>query len=262
MTLPHSAPDGAIEDDLRRAMEQTSRQHRPSAIPMQEIIRQGKARRTRRRTAFSAAGAVLAAGLILPFIHFATGSGGAEGHVAAPPQPPEAAKVSQVVGSGAVDGMAWSVALDFYPTVPKDYKVPARAGVPAEGTAGKGLVCRRVVLGGVRVDRQGGAWSGCHMVNGAYDAGSWGGAGLHGMSDKGVSGSRIFVGRTVAGKGGQNVTRAEVTLKSGKRLAAEVNTVAGTGYGAFAVPIGQGQTIASVDQYAGSKRLTHETFWH
>ncbi|MET8506307.1 hypothetical protein ABZV60_16835 [Streptomyces sp. NPDC004787] len=171
------------------------------------------------------------------------------------------AKVSQVVGSGAVDGMAWSVSLDFYPTVPGDYKVPAKAGVPAEGTAGKGLVCRRVMLGGVRVDQQGGAWSGCHTVNGAYDAGSWGGAGLHGMSDKGVSGSRIFVGRTVAGKSGQNVTRAEITLKSGKRLEAKVNTVAGTGYGAFAIPLSKGQTIASVDQYSGSKRLTHESFW-
>ncbi|MCX2185682.1 hypothetical protein KV205_35000 [Streptomyces sp. SKN60] len=173
-----------------------------------------------------------------------------------------AAKVSEVVGSGVVDGKAWSVTLEFYPVVPKGYEVPAKAGFPVQETAGSSLLCQRIVIGGVRVDHQGGDWSGCDLVSGAHDASHLDGAGLHGVSDKGLSGTRIFVGRVSVGSHAQGVTRAEITLKDGRRLKAEVNTVPGTGYGAFAIPLGKGQTIAAVDQYnADNERLSHDTFW-
>ncbi|MCX2185683.1 hypothetical protein KV205_35005 [Streptomyces sp. SKN60] len=260
MTLPYSEPDD-VEDELRRAMAQTAHQQRPSPVPLKEIIQEGRVRRARSRAALSAVGAVLAVGLTVPIIHLA-GSTVTKNQVAAPPQSLEAAKVSEVVGSGVVDGKAWSVTLEFYPVVPKGYEVPAKAGFPVQETAGSSLLCQRIVIGGVRVDHQGGDWSGCDLVSGAHDASHLDGAGLHGVSDKGLSGTRIFVGRVSVGSHAQGVTRAEITLKDGRRLKAEVNTVPGTGYGAFAIPLGKGQTIAAVDQYnADNERLSHDTFW-
>ncbi|MDX2565230.1 hypothetical protein PV371_37115 [Streptomyces sp. TX20-6-3] len=161
--------------------------------------------------------------------------------------------VSQVVGSGVVDGKSWSVTANFYPTFPAGFKVPAKAD---KGLAGKSLLCRQTVIGGVRVDHQGGKWSGCQVVNGTSDIIGTG-AGLHGLGDKGLTGIRIFMGNPDA-----KVTRAVITLQDGRHLKADVQTLPGTNYRSFAIPLGKGQTIASVDQYdAGNHRLTHDTFW-
>jgi hypothetical protein len=160
------------------------------------------------------------------------------------------AKVSKVVGSGTMDGKAWSVTLEFYPKLPRGHVGPPSPSV-APNTA-KSLLCQRTVIGGVLVD----PWSGCQAVVGADDPGTPG-AGLWGTTDKGLSGTRIFVGRPA-----HEVTHAAIALKGGQRLRAEVKSVPGTGYHAFAIPLGRGQTIASVDQYnARDQRLSHETDW-
>ncbi|MEU9298753.1 hypothetical protein, partial [Streptomyces sp. NPDC048266] len=162
--------------------------------------------------------------------------------------------VSQVVGSGVVDGKSWSVTATFYPTFPAGFKVPAK--LADKRPAGKSLLCRQTVIGGVRVDHQGGKWSGCQVVNGTSDI-TGQGAGLHGLGDKGLTGIRIFVANPDA-----KVARAVITLKDGRHVKADVRTLPGTNYRSFAIPLGKGQTIASVDQYdAGNHRLTHDTFW-
>ncbi|WP_406409303.1 hypothetical protein [Streptomyces sp. NBC_01643] len=175
---------------------------------------------------------------------------------AAQPAAASAKVVSQVVGSGVVDGKSWSVTAKFYPTFPAGFKVQAMLGGARKGPAGKSLLCRQTVIGGVRVDHQGGKWSGCRVVNGTSDI-TGQGAGLHGPGDKGLTGIRIFIGNPDT-----KVTRAVITLKDGRHLKASVRTLPGTNYRSFAIPLGNGQTIASVDQYnASNHRLTHDTFW-
>ncbi|MGW1412267.1 hypothetical protein [Streptomyces sp. NPDC002403] len=107
------------------------------------------------------------------------------------------------------------------------------------------------------MDHQGGKWSGCQVVNGTSDITSQG-AGLHGPGDKGLTGIRIFIGNPDA-----KVTRAVITLQHGRHLKASVRrALSGTDHRSFAIPLGKGQTIASVDQYdASNHRLTHDTFW-
>lgn len=262
MTLPYRAFDGITEDELRRVITHAAHQHPPSPVPLQEILREGRVRRARRRIALSSAGAALAAGLAVPITTHVAGSPSTTNHGTATSHSMEAATLSELIGSGTVDGKAWSVTLEFHPKSPKGYELPAKVGISTQKGAVQSLLCPRVVIGGVRVDRKGGLWSGCHTVTGTRDSRQWSGAGLHDLRDPSSTGIRIFVGRICLGDPKQNVTDAEITLNDGKRLRARVNTVSRTGYGAFAIPLGKGQTIASVDQYnADHKRLTHETFW-
>ncbi|MDX2565232.1 hypothetical protein PV371_37125 [Streptomyces sp. TX20-6-3] len=254
MTQPVTGPH-PVENELRHAMMVSAHGYDPSPAPVQEILRSGQARRARRRTVTTAACAVLVACLGTSIASLA-GSLNRDTSTGQPATPASASSfgvVSQVVGSGVVDGKSWSVTANFYPTFPAGFKVPAKAD---KGLAGKSLLCRQTVIGGVRVDHQGGKWSGCQVVNGTSDIIGTG-AGLHGLGDKGLTGIRIFMGNPDA-----KVTRAVITLQDGRHLKADVQTLPGTNYRSFAIPLGKGQTIASVDQYdAGNHRLTHDTFW-
>ncbi|MFF4796656.1 hypothetical protein ACFY2M_45330 [Streptomyces sp. NPDC001276] len=65
--------------------------------------------------------------------------------------------VTQVIGKGRMDGHRWSVVLAFHRTLPTDYTLPT---LPNETTApGTSLHCRRMFIGGVRIDHQGGPWT-------------------------------------------------------------------------------------------------------
>ncbi|MCX5231445.1 hypothetical protein [Streptomyces sp. NBC_00233] len=253
MIQPVTGPD-PVENELRHAMMVSARGYDPSPAPVQKILRSGQARRARRRTVMTAACAVLVAclGTSVASLAGSLNRDTSTGQQAAPAS--AFGVVSQVVGSGVVDGKSWSVTAKFYPTFPAGFKVPAK--LADKGPAGKSLLCQQTVIGGVRVDHQGGEWSGCQVVNGTSDI-TGQGAGLHGLGDKGLTGVRIFVGNPDA-----KVTRAVITLKDGRHFKAGVRTLPGTNYRSFAIPLGKGQTIASVDQYdAGNHRLTHDTFW-
>ncbi|SHN09105.1 hypothetical protein [Actinacidiphila paucisporea] len=233
---------------LRAALARSLEAHDPSPAPVAGIIAAGRARRGRRRGAvFAATVSVAAAGLLvtLPVLHQA----------ADPPRPqatigaasPSGGSVSALVAQGSVGGTAWSVTLEFYPTLPQDFA----------GASARSLLCQRMVIGGVRVDHQGGPWSDCHLGDGPDDVRQNGEAGLWGLHEKGTSGFRLFVAHSEP-----TVAYGVVTLTDGDRLQAPAAAVPGTVIHAWAVAIAAGRTIASVDQYDVRHRLvSHETQW-
>ncbi|MFE0801324.1 hypothetical protein [Streptomyces sp. NPDC058812] len=171
-------------------------------------------------------------------------------------QDEEQRNVARTVGSGIIDGKEWSVTLRFYPEVPRDF--PSADWISGFGDSrpeDPALLCQRVFIGGVQVDHQAGPWAGCSVVDGRGDFVE--GAGLHGLTDKGTSGTRIFVGNPASG-----TATARLTLDGGTVRTADVVTLPGTSYRAFALPIADRETIASVDTFDGQgNRLTHETYW-
>ncbi|MER6421362.1 hypothetical protein [Streptomyces sp. NPDC001137] len=163
--------------------------------------------------------------------------------------------VTQVIGSGRVDGHRWSVALEFHRTLPKGYALPRLPdGSSAQGTS---LLCQRMYIGGVRIDHQGGPWSDCQPVTGTQDPHASVEMGLWGLHDKGLSGSRLMVSNPEA-----DVAYGVLSLSDGSHVKATTVTVPGTTYRAWAAPIPNGQTITAVDQYdTHDNRLTHDTNW-
>ncbi|WP_042372898.1 hypothetical protein [Streptacidiphilus neutrinimicus] len=162
---------------------------------------------------------------------------------------------SALVGQGRMGQVAWKVELEYYRRLPAGYKIPTPPpGFPAP--AYTGLLCQRMYLGGVRVDHQGGTWSDCQGVTGPTQA--TGSEGLWGLTGKGTSGYRLFVGQDAP-----PVAYAVLTFTNGRTYRANSVHLRGTGFDAFAIPISKGQYIRSVDTFtAGGKRLSHETYWH
>ncbi|WP_037606414.1 hypothetical protein [Streptacidiphilus rugosus] len=159
------------------------------------------------------------------------------------------------LGEGRVGGVAWSVALEYYRTLPKGYTVPTfPPGVKTPTFTG--LLCERMYLGGVRIDHQGGPWADCSPVTGPRQA--LGDEGLFGFTAKGTSGTRLFVAEN-----SDSTAYAVVTFTNGRTYRASSAHVPGTGFSGYAVPIGKGQYIRSVDTFdAHGHRLTHQTDWH
>ncbi|MFE0795305.1 hypothetical protein [Streptomyces mutabilis] len=76
----------------------------------------------------------------------------------------------------------------------------------------------------------------------------------------------ITAGATAAGAGpggrAAGANGARLTLDGGPVRTAQVVTLPGTSYRAFALPVSEGETIASVDTFDGQgNRLTHEAYW-
>jgi hypothetical protein len=164
--------------------------------------------------------------------------------------------IEQPVASGRVDGVKWSVKLQYYPTLPPGYTYEP---FPGQGNAPEptSLLCQRMYIGGVLIDHQGGPWADCQPLVGAHDPAGSGNEGLWGTKDKGLDGSRLFV----ANPGG-DVAYGVVTLTDGTRLTARSVTVPHTDYHSWAVAIPDGHTIATVDQYDARHHLvSHETDW-
>jgi hypothetical protein len=163
--------------------------------------------------------------------------------------------VRQLIRQGRVDGLDWSVTLEYYPTLPKGYVYQPFPGFKQPKPTS--LLCQRMVIGGVRIDHQGGPWADCQGLRGAHDPQGSGGEGLASFHDKGLSGSRLFVATPEA-----NVASGVVALSDGTRLTARTVAVPHTGYRAWAVAIPNGRTIATIDQYdARHHRVSHETDW-
>jgi hypothetical protein len=154
------------------------------------------------------------------------------------------------VSHGVVDGTAWSVSLEYYAYVPAGYDADPDRTIT-------GVVCQRMYIGGVRVDHQGGPWSDCWGVTGPGDTYGNGSTGLWGFQDKGLSGSRLFVGIPNPG-----AARVEVTLDDGTVLRDRVTTLAHTVFGGWAVAIPDGRVIESLDTYdAAGVLISHDTDW-
>jgi hypothetical protein len=238
-------PEHDQDERLRAALARSVGAYAPSPAPVERILTAGRVRRARRRRAavLAAATSVLVAGMVLPL---SCRSDSPEPSHPLPPAtsppvhltaPPVAGPVRAQVGRGTVDGTSWSVTLEYYPT--------------------RFLLCQRMVVGGVRIDHQGGPWTDCRPLTGAHDPHGTGEEGLWGPHDKGTTGSRLFVADPEA-----NVASGVVTLTDGTRLKAHTVTVPHTSYRAWAVAIPDARTIATIDQYdTGHHRVSHETDW-
>ncbi|WUH89405.1 hypothetical protein OG900_04080 [Streptomyces sp. NBC_00433] len=247
MTYEPDQEGGRLREALARSVEA----HDPSPAPVAGIIAAGRARRARRRGAavLAATVSVAAAGLLvtLPGHHQAAEPLRPRPRATTPAASPSGGPVSTRVAQGSVDGTAWSVTLEFYPTLPHDFA----------GASAGSLLCQRMVIDGVRVDHQGGPWSDCHLGDGPDDIRQNSEEGLWGLHEKGTSGFRLFVAHSEP-----TVAYGVVTLTDGDRLQASAAAVPGTVFHAWAVAIPQGRTIASVDQYDVRHRLvSHETEW-
>ncbi|MFE0801326.1 hypothetical protein [Streptomyces sp. NPDC058812] len=274
---PLHAADSA--PDVRHALARAAGRKAPGPAPVQAILDGARARRSRRTTVTAAAGVLVAAvtaAVVLPLLTGAPQHDGPRPAASPPaiapvPDASEAGERSRVVRSGNIDGKEWSVTLTLYADVPEDFPstdTDTGAGDKADRDAGGGsgfgggsrpedlsLLCQRVFIGGVQVDHQAGRWAGCSVVDGEAD--SVQAAGLRSLSEKGASGTRIFVGNPASG-----TATARLTLDGGTVRTAHVVTLPGTSYRAFALPIADGETIASVDTFDGQgNRLTHETYW-
>ncbi|WP_042421659.1 hypothetical protein [Streptacidiphilus anmyonensis] len=162
---------------------------------------------------------------------------------------------SVLVGQGRMGRVGWKVKLEYYRHLPHGYQVPT----PPPGVKlpkYTGLLCERMYLGGVRVDHQGGPWSDCQGVTGPTQP--VGGEGLWGLTGKGTTGYRLFVGQDAP-----PVAYAVLTFTDGHHYRADSVHLRGTAFNAFAIPISKGRYIRSVDTFdAAGKRLSHETYWH
>jgi hypothetical protein len=258
---PASRSGADREDEgaaLRDALARTAQAYMPPAAPLGRIVAAGRARRTRRRaSAVAAVAAVVVLGVTVPLARW--GGGPRTDEPAAPAmlatgdvtpgvtvRPPSTA----VTGHGMVDGTPWSVTVEFYPDAPAGALGPhALPDAP--------LLCTRIVIGGVRVDHQGGPWTDCDRVDGTDDPKASGDLGLWGLHDKGTSGSRLMVAHP-----GPQVAYAIVRLTDGTPLTGHVVTVPHTSYRSWAVGIPDGRTIAAVDTYdAHHHLLDHDTVW-
>jgi hypothetical protein len=166
--------------------------------------------------------------------------------------------VAQLIGHGTVDGTPWSVTLEFHATLPEGFKTGALPPGMSKQPLRTSLLCQRMVIGGTRIDEQGGPWSDCQEVDGTHDPSESGEGGLWGLYDKGSTSSRLFVGNP-----GTRVAHGTVTLAGGQQLTASAVTVPGTGYRAWAVAIPGGRTVTSVDEFdTQGHRIGHDTNFH
>jgi alpha-D-ribose 1-methylphosphonate 5-triphosphate synthase subunit PhnG len=243
---------------LRAALARTAHGYAPPAAPVGRILDAGRKRRLRRRASVVVAvAAVAVAGAAVPLGRWV---------MAPPPAAPASAvpapaatvtrgttvrpPLTAVTGHGTVDGTPWSVTLEFYPDAPAGALGP-------DPVAGAPLLCRRMVIGGIRIDHQGGPWTDCAPVLGTGDPAQVGETGLWGLHGKGTTGSRLMVGNTDA-----TVAYAVVALTDGTQLTGRVVTLPHTAYRSWAVAVPDGRTIAWVDSYdADHRRLSHETQW-
>ncbi|MEU0181589.1 hypothetical protein ABZ312_10435 [Streptomyces sp. NPDC006207] len=252
----------AQEDWLRDAFARSRDAYPASQAPVDRILATARAHRKRHRAAV-AVGAVAGAACVLAVavavsIQGARPSAGPADRSSPAASPTATASPGPVtvrVAGGTTGGAPWSVALEFHPTLPEGYRLPALPdGTTAPGTA---LLCQRMYIGGIRIDHQGGPWSDCQPVTGAHDPAGSGGTGLWGLHDKGTTGSRLMVSNPEAA-----VAYGIVNLTDGTHLKATTVTVPGTDYRAWAVAVPDGRTIATVDQYdSHHHRLSHDTYW-
>lgn len=159
-----------------------------------------------------------------------------------------------LVGQGRMGSVTWKVGLEYYRRLPAGFRLPTHPGFPTPKYTG--LVCERMYLNGVRIDHQGGPWADCSPVLGSahpiVEEGLWG------LTQKGTSGYRLFVGQS-----GAPVAYAVLTFTNGRTYRANRVQLSGTAFGAFAIPISKGWYIRSVDTFArDGHRLSHETEWH
>ncbi|WP_051944219.1 hypothetical protein [Streptacidiphilus rugosus] len=234
---PERAEAEAEAEAVHRLLEREVRGLPPSAPPIAELVRAGRARaarRTRLRAATAVAACVAAACAALPVLHAAKGPSGPSPLRTAAASPSRPSRPSTILlGSGVLDGTAWSVRAEF----------PG----PTAGSA-DGELCLDMVIGGVRVDRRAGPHPDCDRPDGGRREAVFVADGTP---------LRLFVSY-----GADDVASVVLTFSDGTTARAAARPMPGTPLRGLAVPIGAGQVIAVVDGYDSHGSLVHrETDW-
>ncbi|WP_035799760.1 hypothetical protein [Kitasatospora mediocidica] len=225
-----------MTDQLQDALARSAGRVTPSPAPVTEILRSGRARRTRRRWALTGVAACALtgtlAGLLASVLTLTADprdpSGPPKAQFAAAPSSPVAGQLSTIVGSGELDGAAWSVTLTYYPTVPTDY-------LPGTGNAGQ-LVCLRTSFNG----RTNSPYGDCAGVKGPTDTAP---SGMYGEKTF-PNGAGIFIAQPVAGVAG-----ATMTFSNAAPTTATTATIPGTAFTAYAIPVPAASHMHGLDEY-------------
>jgi hypothetical protein len=220
-----------MTDHLQDALARSAQRVTPSPVPVTEILRAGRALRSRRRRVRTGiAACVLTGALALVW--------GLQGLMAAPEPPAPAAtpapvpgQLSRIVGSGELGGSTWSVTLTYYPTVPADY-------APGERTAGR-LVCLRTTVDGTASSRYGD----CAGVKNPTDPAPRGMYGEHTLPN----GAALFIAQPPA-----NVASATMTFTDAAPTTVTTATIPGTAFSAYAVPVPATSHMHALDEYDSS----------
>ncbi|MFJ1707046.1 hypothetical protein [Kitasatospora sp. NPDC088346] len=220
-----------MTDRLHDALARAAGRITPSPAPVTEILRSGRARRTRRRALTGVAACALTCALAgaLALTSDQRGPAGPPRvQFGAAPPPPVAGQLSQVVGSGVLDGADWSVTLTYYPVVPADY-------APGERTAGS-LVCLRTAFEG----RVTSPYGDCAGVKGPTDTGPIGMYGQHTLPN----GADLFVAQPAA-----NVATATMSFGNAAPTTATTVTIPGTAFTAYVIPVPAASHQSALDEY-------------
>ncbi|MDH6132775.1 hypothetical protein P3T37_002161 [Kitasatospora sp. MAA4] len=216
-----------MTDQLQDALASSARRITPSPAPVTEIVRSGRALRTRRRRVRTGVAACALAGALALSWSLKDLAGTPE-----PPPPAAAATVpgqlSQIVGSGVLDGTTWSVTLTYYPTTPPDF-------VPGEKSTGS-LVCLQTTLNNQPTSPYGD----CAGVKGLTAPNPSGMYGQHMLPD----GASIFIAQPAA-----DVATATMNFTNTAPTTATTATIPGTAFTAYAIPIPAASHMHTLDEY-------------
>ncbi|WP_371500045.1 hypothetical protein OG871_26775 [Kitasatospora sp. NBC_00374] len=233
-----------MTDRLQDALARSAGRVTPSPAPVTEILRSGRARRTRRRRALTGVATCALAGALTGALALSSElrdpAGPPQVQFAAAPPPPVAGQLSQTVGSGVLDGAAWSVTLTYYPTVPADY-------APGEKTAGS-LVCLRTTFN----DRVTNPYGDCAGVKNPTDTSPRGMYGQHNLPN----GASLFLAQPAA-----DVASATMTFSNTTPTTATTATIPGTAFTAYAIPVPATSHQTTLDEYDTQHRTVgHQNF--
>lgn len=229
------------ERSLRHALEGSVRRLPPSVPPVAAVLRAGRNRQRRRRTAATAfvCAAVACVSLL---VQRTTAPAEPAGTSTAQPQRSPSASLSASaaavpqaeVGSGVLDGIPWSVRLVL---------------LPPSVSSGR-MACPRMTIGGVRVDAAGGPLADCE--NAPTDSALGRGGGVYVAHGSGL---RLYLSL-----GADDDASAVITFQDGSSARAQSVTVPGTAVNALVVPIAPGRRIAVIDEYdSHGHRVQHLT---
>ncbi|MGK4583069.1 hypothetical protein [Kitasatospora sp. HPMI-4] len=231
-----------MTDRLAAALARAAQRIEPSPAPLEEILRAGRSRRTRRRALLGTAGAcALVAAVGVPWALQAGPAPWAEYlRPAAPTAPVLQGGVSRVVGKGVLGGTAWSVSLTYYPHTPEDF---------APGHNPAGLVCLSTVVGGKSVSPYGD----CSGVTGPGDKTT--ALGMYGTRTL-PGGATLFIAQPK-----EKVVAATMTYADGHTTTVDKVTIPDTAFSAYVIPVPADRHMAGLDEYDAQHHVVaHQNF--
>jgi len=236
-----------VTDQLQDALARSTSRIAPSPAPVAEILRAGRARRTRSRRARIGAVACLTSAVLL-LSWTAVRDGGSRRQQApvmaapsvAPTRVPTAAPKSTTprsaqLGHGTLDGHTWSAELVYYPVTPPSY---------APGHNPAGLVCLAVAVDGKPSVPYGVQ---CDSATGPHDMST----NLGGVGQNYFAGGFSLVYGTPVAK----VSSATMTFGNASPVTVRKVTIPGTDFSAYVIAVGAGVHTKTLTEYDSHHRV-------